>query len=309
MECNKAIYIAVCIVKEQPAYLLRYEPSENIKQVWSKLQSKVKNMMKLLHDVDFVFAWKGMDIAIKEQGDLVTVIRFARENSITPIPLRVLSTCGETSASAAVSSVSKGPPSLSPSTSTGVPTKKRRFSLSNASGIASELEQAFQHASHLQSQIEEHRLTGSDADKLRKLELDLDFWKGQTRRLEKKQKQLEKKQKAQARQRAISEYENKSKGKQFKRPTPKPKNVFRSSYRFWPTDSKRPIVEGFPSRDEIVGDHRCSVLGIGNGFGTGKTELALSSKFNNKIRYCHNIRGNIAIVYMHLYTRCRGNQT
>ena len=157
---NSVIYIAVCIVKEQPNHLLRYGPSENFTQVWSKLQSKVKNIMKLLHDVDFVFACNGMDIAIKQQDDLVNVIHFARDKSISPIPLRVLSTCGETSASAAVSSVSKRPPSLSPSTSTGVPTKKRRFSVSmpNASGIASELEQAFQHASYLQSQIEEHRL-------------------------------------------------------------------------------------------------------------------------------------------------------
>ena len=43
-------------------------------------------------------------------------------------------------------------------------------------------------------------------------------------------------------------------------------------------DRRRRINEGFPTREEIVTDARDCVLGIGNGFGTGKTELALEGK-------------------------------
>ena len=72
-----------------------------------------------------------------------------------------------------------------------------------------------------------------------------------------------------------------SKKDQFERPTPKPQyGTFRSSFIHWPgmDRRRRRINEGFPTREEIVTDARDCVLGIGNGFGTGKTELALEGK-------------------------------
>lgn len=63
----------------------------------------------------------------------------------------------------------------------------------------------------------------------------------------------------------------------FTRPTPKPIRTFRSAYARWtlPGVNKR-IEDGFPTRAEIARDCRDYALGIGNGYGTGKTELALA---------------------------------
>ena len=67
--------------------------------------------------------------------------------------------------------------------------------------------------------------------------------------------------------------------KNFVRPTPSPAGtLYRSNLTYWPGKSKKKIEDGFPTRAELRSDGRSFVLGITNGFGTGKTELALTGR-------------------------------
>ena len=66
----------------------------------------------------------------------------------------------------------------------------------------------------------------------------------------------------------------------FKRPTPQNVQTFCNSYQFWNVSGLPiPISAGFPTREQIMSDCRDYVIGIGNGYGSGKTELALSGRF------------------------------
>ena len=66
----------------------------------------------------------------------------------------------------------------------------------------------------------------------------------------------------------------------FSRPVPtKPKHMYRSGFEFWPWKGVKPekIDEGFPTTwSEMSSGRRDRVIAIGNGYGTGKTEFALS---------------------------------
>lgn len=76
--------------------------------------------------------------------------------------------------------------------------------------------------------------------------------------------------------RVIQDIEEKYKD-QFKRPTPSSDStISRESFPHWPGSHKKRVQEGLPTRYQLAADERDFVLGIGNGFGTGKTELALT---------------------------------
>ena len=153
--------------------------------------------------------------------------------------------------------------------------------------LSKRLDQALDFISRIQTQLITLRDRRNRTEALEKsnaeeadLRRDLEYWRKTETNLRKELTDHDKKKTSMIA--TYDECKKASREEEFERPTPKPEHgTFRTSFTCWP--GGKPVADRLPTREEIVTDKRDYVLGIGNGFGTGKTELALEGKLWNVV--------------------------